>query len=85
MKDQKDSVVLVLNDQTEKLSKEIWVRRIFKCLLSEKCISFQPVYDLFLRFLESPEFVVEFAKPYISERFILNVSGCGFPYLGNSN
>lgn len=35
----------------------------------------QIVYEFFLRFLESPDFNINFAKRYIDQKFILQVSG----------
>lgn len=34
----------------------------------------QLVYELFLRFLESPDFQASIGKKYIDQRFVLNVS-----------
>ena len=34
---------------------------------------FQLVYELFLRFLESPDFQASIGKKYIDQRFVLNV------------
>lgn len=38
-------------------------------------VSFQIVYEFFLRFLESPEFQPTIAKKYIDQKFVLQVSG----------
>ena len=35
---------------------------------------FQIVYEFFLRFLESPDFTPNYAKKYIDQKFVLQVS-----------
>ena len=39
---------------------------------------FQIVYEFFLRFLESPDFTPNYAKKYIDQKFVLQVSTLSF-------
>ena len=46
----------------------------YHCVCVFVCICWQLVYEVFLRFLESPDFQPNIVKKFIDQKFVLSVS-----------